>query len=114
MVEHGEFHVIRVLDTGGTHILVNLALGIIQVFLEAGQVVFGNRTGQTGCLLDAAVVRVDAVGSVRLAAVSVIAAHLAAHHAAQVEGLGVDGDRVGGHRVTLDVADVCVHASRHR
>ena len=49
VVEHGEFHVIRVLDTGGTHILVNLALGIIQVFLEAGQVVFGNRTGQAGC-----------------------------------------------------------------
>ena len=56
MVEHGEFHVICVLDAGGTHILVNLALGIIQVFLEAGQVVSViDWSGWT--LLDAAVVR---------------------------------------------------------
>ena len=109
MPEDSELGVVGVLNAHRPYVLVNLALGVVQVLLEACQVVLGDAAGQARGPLDAGIIGV--YGLEVLVGLGLLFGFLGrVHDLVQVEGLLLDRDGVGGHGLTLDVVDVPVHA----
>ena len=111
--EDRELGGVGVLDAYGTHVLMDLALGIIQVFFEVCQIVLGDAAGQAGGPLDAGVVRLD--GLEILVGLGLLLRFLGGvHYLVQVEGLLLNGDGVGGHGLPLHPVDVAVDPGGYR
>ena len=110
--EHGELRIIRILDSRGTDIPIDVTVLIIKVFLERAQIVFGNAAGHRSGALDGGIIRINRVALMLLALI-VRTLLAGSHHAGQVEGLFVDADRVSSHRLALNIVDISVHACRN-
>ena len=116
--EHIELDVVRIDDAVFTEVLRDLAFGVVEVIFKGRQVVFGDARLERFHSLELPAVRVHAVlgRGVRILHGAVHGSHraLRLHQRRHVEGFGRDRQRIGGHRLLLDVCDVLVHAGRKR
>ena len=109
---YGELDIVGVDHTVFTHIIPDVAVRVFQILPEGGEIVFHRSGGKSVGGFQPGGIRIDTVQRRAVCIILLLDHELIpqGQNSTGIEGLGLEGDGVGGHGLLLDVGDVFVDA----